>query len=43
MAIKLDSSAQHMSNMETGKYFPTIDTLFEIGEVTGKEVIIMFR
>lgn len=43
MATSLGISSQHLSNVETGKYLPSMDLLFDIAHQTGKEVIILLR
>lgn len=43
LAKEVGCSKQHISNLETGQYYPAVDVMLEIAFATGKDLIILFR
>ena len=43
LAKRIGVSKQHISNLETGKYYPAVEVMLEIAFETGKDLVILFR
>lgn len=43
LAKECGVSKQHVSNLENGNYYPSVEVMLEIAYATGKDLIILFR